>query len=585
MKKREAGLLLAFVILFIATRLVFLGFSEFVYDEEEAKTGSISVILKDGPKLPLLEHQPGDYEGGTLLFGILAIPFMAIFGKPYLGLKLMALATATCLALFSVLWIRKIAGLAGAVVTAVLFLFAVPYIVQVTYIPWGNYAETAMLSAVTFYLLHTIVFDNRRSYARFALLGFLFGLGTWMHYGYLITVLVCLFMTYLANARIFLTPQSAVAFVSSIIGFSPWIVYNVTHHFWGLARFADGVRVEQEHGFIVRFGARFAQLFTLDLPMSYHLIAGNIATTKALSYTYHLLFVGFLIALLIMLRSNLLYAIKSLAPGRRSKDFAKMLAPLVPLAYFFAYTLVFCITEYGLFENVWGRWEPESHVHIFVLLPAMIWVIGVSAGLLFPKRPTAVAIAVGVMVGLGIIGQWSMLDFSKSQSWRLASTFEGEKKVIYMEIGSKWGRRPSDLEPIGSKLDGIDKTSFYFGAGIKYGLDHVGSLQVALDKCAALEDALLPYCWFGVGTGLSSSLQLTNEQLTTQIGAAPSAVRPYLVAGGAVGAIWFGDMEHPFIEQVKQIDFESIAPDELEKELPSFIQGHLDMVLYRPGKD
>ena len=189
------------------------------------------------------------------------------------------------------------------------------------------------------------------------------------------------------------------------------------------------------------------------------------------------------------------------------------------------------------------------------------------------------------MALLGFICQMGLLSFDKTQTWRLSSTFEGEKKVIYMEIGSKWGRVPDELDKIASKLDGINLASFYFGAGIKYGLDHVGSVEVALDKCAALEERFLPYCHFGVGTGLYSTNQLDVENFDNLIDTLPENVRPYVLAGGAVGAIWFGNLEHPYLERVKSIDFKEIAPNDQKIELPLFIKGHLQMIDYRPNKE
>lgn len=414
MNKGGKGLILLFVVAFVLWRLAFLAWSQYIYDEEEAKTGSISVIVMKGPMLPLLEHQPGDYEGGTLLFGLLAIPFMMLFGKPYLGLKMMALSTSLIMALVSVVWIRKLAGGAAAVFAGVLWLFAVPYLLQVGMIPWGNYAETAMLTVVTFYLLHTILFEGKNGWWRFALLGFFFGLGTWMHYGYIVTVLVCLVFMYLSRARLFLSSRFAVTILSAVIGFMPWVIYNVTHHFWGMARFADGVRPEIPTWKIIRVVKRAMSLFVDDLPCSLHLVVGGITTTKILSYIFYLVVVGLMVYYIAGNRKNIFFAVKSLWPAWQNQARGEALAVLVPFGYFLAYAFVYSYSEYGLFSSDWAGRDPESHAHIYVMLPPMIWISAIAAGRIYEKSKAAAIVPVVLLSLLGFVGQVQMLEDRKS---------------------------------------------------------------------------------------------------------------------------------------------------------------------------
>ncbi|MCZ7584304.1 MAG: hypothetical protein M5R36_13725 [Deltaproteobacteria bacterium] len=104
--------LIAVTLAVIAVRVLFLCFSEFVYDEEEYKTGSIAALVMDGPPLPLLEYQPGDYEGGTFFFGLLTIPFFAALGRTFVGLKAVSLATTLLLVLCQTAWAEKARGTA-----------------------------------------------------------------------------------------------------------------------------------------------------------------------------------------------------------------------------------------------------------------------------------------------------------------------------------------------------------------------------------------------------------------------------------------------------------------------------------------
>jgi hypothetical protein len=183
------------------------------------------------------------------------------------------------------------------------------------------------------------------------------------------------------------------------------------------------------------------------------------------------------------------------------------------------------------------------------------------------------------------MGQWNMLQFDQKQSHRLSGTLEGEKKVIYMEIGSKWARAWKELPNLASRLDGVNLQSYYFGAGVTFGLDHADSLEVAIDKCASLEEDYWPYCQFGVGAGLACTQRFDEKGYDALIGTAPDSVRPYLIAGVAVGSIWYNQYDHPYLTRVEKIDFPSLAPDSQKTALPRFIEGHLQMLQTRPKKD
>ena len=582
---RAKWALIAFVVIFVAWRALFLVYSVYVYDEEEVKTGAIARIMMDGMKLPLLEHQPGDYEGGTFLFGLLAVPYMIVFGKGYLGLKMLALTTSLLLALFSVLWIHKLEGVPGAVAAAVLWLFATPYVFQVAFIPWGNYAETAMLSAITFYLLHTTVAQGRITWLRVSALGFLFGLGVWVHYGFLVTVIVALFAWALMDLRSLFSKKLTALIGGGLVGFSPWFAYNITHYFWGLERFQDAARPASGHGKIVRVAVRLFDLFTEDIPVALHLIVENVTVTKVMSYTYYLLFVALAVALLFFLRDHIASLFRRMIPKNQDAQGRIHIARLVPFLYFFGYAFVYCWTEYGLFSTNWGDRDPETHVHIFVMLPAMIWIAAEGAGFLWRKNKIAAVLPVAAMALLGGIGQAQLIDFSTSQTWRLGTDFRNEAPVIYMEIGSKWGRKHFELDRVADRLGDKEKRSFYYGAGIKFGLDHIDSFQVGLDKCLSLPERFMPYCQMGLGTGLASAGLVETSDLEARINIAPEPVRPFVVAGAAVGAIWFGRMDHPYLQKVREIDFANLVPPIEMQAFPDFVRGHLHMAEVRPPKE
>ncbi len=566
-------------------RLIFFGFSEYVYDEEEYKTGSIAALVMDGPKLPILEYQPGDYEGGTLFFGLATIPFFAIFGKSFVGLKALALTTTLLLALFSVMWARKMAGDKAALVAGALFILPIPYIVQVTSLPWGNYAETAMLSTLTFLIFHEFVFENKKDFKRAAALGFLWGFGTWVHYGYLATPLTCLLVWYMTDGGFYKSRKLFVAATSAVIGFSPWFAYNFTHHFWGLFRFSDAAYTQPGQSRITVVISRAWSLLTNDLAAGMHFRFGNSIFDKITSYLYELFLIAACAGLVFYLLGKIPGYFKALSPLPRHKTPADAdLAQAVPLIYTLAFAAAYCLSGYGLFSRSWSGFDPETHAHIFQLYPWLVIVFAVAFSRLWERAKTIVtALFIGLII-MGLAGGLAMLDFANPQTQRLRAPAY-DRDVIYMEIGSKWARSHLELNRLVEKVPDHAKRSMSFGAGITHGLFHIGSLRVAVDKCAALPERWWPYCRLGIGTGLASSGQLDDEQLTEEIQTAQPEAQAVINTGAAIGYIWYGKMDHPKITEAAHAPLPEGLIEEEHAPYKQFLKGHLAMALSRPKKE
>lgn len=574
---------LAFAVLFLLTRVFLLVYSEYLYDEEEYKTGSIAALVMDGPKLPLLEYQPGDYEGGTLLFGLLTIPFFLVFGKTFIALKALALTTALLLALSQALWAKKIAGARAGWIAGALALIPIPYLTQIMSLPWGNYAETAALTAFCFLLFHIFLFEKRASPALAAVLGFLWGLGTWMHYGFLVTPLVCLLLWFLTDKGFFKSRRLYLGLVFALIGFSPWIVYNLTHHFWGIVRFFDAAHLEAGASRLAAAFSRITSLLFNDLAAGMHFRFGSAPLDRLASYSYELLLVGAITVTVLAHRHRLKDWLFALAPGakRRVAPDAE-LARFVPLLYAVAFAAAYCLSGYGLFDATWSGLDPETHAHIFQLYPALSMVAALAVDGVWKRRKTVARVALGVFLVLGLLGNAALLDLRRPQTERLLARAY-DRDVIYMEIGSKWARAPAELGGLIESVPDHAKRSMSFGAGITYGLFHTTSIQVAVDKCAALPERFWPYCHLGVGCGLASS-GLDDGGLEAATQSAPETFREIIETGTAIGHIWFGRPHHPAVERARRASKPRLPAPEEQDFFRQFLAGHLAMAGARPKK-
>jgi hypothetical protein len=379
--------------------------------------------------------------------------------------------------------------------------------------------------------------------------------------------------------------QALAALAGAAVGFSPWLIYNATHNWWGLGRFADAVnKTDGPAGKLAAGLGRLGSLLVTDIAAGLHFRAESLTTVKVLSYGYYLPLVGLTIFLTVRYRAALVAALKAVWPQAPSARHDGGVWVLAPVVYAALYALVFSFTDYGLFAREWGTMDPESHCHIFALYPPLLLVAGLAVGAGFATRWRAATIgAAALLVALGGVGYAGLLTPDRPQTERLARPGY-DRGVIYMEIGSKWGADHAQLARIQAQLDGHPLRAFVHGAGIKYGLDHGGSLNVAIDKCRAQPDSLLPYCLFGVGTGLYAGDAVSLETRDLAVNAAPEAVRPWLVLGGCVGNIWTGQVEHWTCEQAPAIDVRPLAPPGEADTLAVFVSGHLAMLQFRPVK-
>lgn len=575
---------IAAVLGIVLIRVLLLHYSEYVYDEEEYKTGSIGALVMDGPTLPILEYQPGDYEGGTLFFGLLTMVFFAAFGKTFVALKSLAAATTILWAVCTILWARKMAGNRAAWAAAALCVLPIPYIQQITNLPWGNYAETAALSALTFLVFHGFLFENRRTVPRAVALGFLWGFGTWVHYGYLITAMTCVFVWYLTDKALWKDRRLYIAMAAALVGFAPWFAYNLTHHWWGIVRFGDALPSDASGNPLFAFVGRVWQLFSRDFAAGMHFRLGSLGIDKFAGYAYQALLLVGVTAFIRPLRRKLLDWIKAVSPRpQEAVEADSALAAAVPLIYAAAFAAAYSLSNYGLFAATWTGWDAETHCHIYQLYPALALVAAVAFGRTSGVWRRVIATAIALMLVLGLVGLSSMVDFSRPQSARLHAPAY-DRDVIYMEIGSKWARLPDEVPKLLDRVPPHAKRSMSFGAGITYGLFHVGTIPVAVDKCAALPERYWPYCQVGIGTGLGSA-GLSDEEIAKEVSTASAAAEPAIELGVAIGHIWFGRLDHPSIAQAADAPPPPLVESDEQDAFKQFMAGHLAMAQSRPGKD
>lgn len=251
--KRAIGWCL--LLLFLLNRIVLIlwGYEE-IYHPEEKQIGYIALDFLTSLRASLISYQVDTYTGGSLFLGLLAIPFILVFGTSLFSLKILALFLSLLTFLVVIAWMRRFFGEKAAIYAALLWIFAPPIISFTSLILLGSH-ECLLPILLFLYLFYAADRKDRRaSILIFSAAGLAGGWAFSFSYINLIAIAaaVC--------TLIFFRPKSgpydgAPHLLFFGFGFTAgaflWILYNVTHDFSGLEFIKHSIQFNPLQGFTI----------------------------------------------------------------------------------------------------------------------------------------------------------------------------------------------------------------------------------------------------------------------------------------------------------------------------------------------
>jgi len=238
-----------------------------VYFDEELATGLIGAHLIDGLRLPFLDYQIAPHLGGTLLMGALSAPLFLLFGEHLWALKLAPLLLHVGV---MVLWYRccdRYFGRPAAILTAVLFIVPPPLLTRFSLVAVGFHPESLLFTAAAAWLLFQITSRSHSPLWSYLALGFVWGLGTWFAYIFVPTIVTSVLYWTLVDRRWIVRRTTLALVLGSVIGLVPWLMYNATHQWSGLA-WIGGSGLRESLDLWTRLEA-VARFLTVDLLRSF----------------------------------------------------------------------------------------------------------------------------------------------------------------------------------------------------------------------------------------------------------------------------------------------------------------------------
>lgn len=348
---------------------------------EEVHRGSIAKQLVDGPILPLLDYQQASFFGGSLVMGMLSAPVFLLLGPSMLAVKLSALLFQAIVVAFAFLIVDRYAGRRAAWFAGALMAIPPPGYCLLSITAFGSHVESnAFALACTYMVLR--LYDRRPPRA---LTGFSLGLvaGFGMYFSYilaiaLVTLALCRFID---DRRFFLRKEFGYVLLGGVLGFLPWLVYNLRHDFEGLKIYGRPLAGHVAGG---RDGtalwSRARTLFGESFPDAFFF--GDMAGAPAALWNglYALSLVALLgLAAFLLLRDH--------SPSRvpAPEPRARRTALRVLVAYPLVYLVFFLATDFKV-GNAEG--SAVDFRYLYVLYPFLFMAAGVALDRLARERGT-----------------------------------------------------------------------------------------------------------------------------------------------------------------------------------------------------
>ena len=221
--------------LFLAFRLsILLTSIDKLYDFEELYRGAIAKDIIEGLSLPFFDYLYTDYEGGSIIVGLLASPFFFLIGQTYFSLKLVTFLISILIFTLWYYFLNKFFGKLEAGLASLLIILSPPTYTKISLTSWGNHFESNLFTITLIYLFYKVFSQDKFSKSMYFFMGVVTGLGSFFTYTFLISFAIVLFLWFVYDKR-FIFRKSFLFFATGyIIGFSPGIYFNLTHKFAGL---------------------------------------------------------------------------------------------------------------------------------------------------------------------------------------------------------------------------------------------------------------------------------------------------------------------------------------------------------------
>ena len=432
---KHRGLILV-VLLFLGVRflypVLFVSASNFTLQEDLIRGTLAHDLLHGGLKVPFWDYLADHYSGGSIVVGLLAVPFFVLFGSTLFALRLVAILFSLAVLLVWYAFVARNFDSRAALFTALFFVVPPPGYLEGSSLAMGYHTESMLFSAVAFLLLFEILRRHDQNIRLSAGLGLTLGFGSWFCYTTFVSVPIVLVWWFWNDRRFVLRKSFALFLIFFALGFAPWISANLSHDFRGLEFLELGLRYHYVWG-APQTAERIVKAAFWCVPTMFDPFQGSRSLVWTVAHAIP--FVGSLLYLVV-----------------RNRRRESVLVTPPPGSFFTAASLVYVVavsaTRYAL--------EPYGSLYLAPMLPLLFGAAGLSLSDVWgtgrwPRAAASVVLGV-TMIGGGL-GLARNLDFRwPGASFTMPGYSHGQLAVA-IEL-----RRPYDHAYYASLLPRVART-------------------------------------------------------------------------------------------------------------------------------
>ena len=307
---------------------------------EALARGNIAGDVLDGSLLPYwIDYQYAPFFGGALPLSMMVVPSFMLFGRNLFALKLVPIVVHLVGVWLLYALLRRYVSRRSALVAGILYALSPPGFTLITTVAWGSHLESNTL-AIAYAWLALVVFDATRwRWLGRLCLGVLAGFS--LYWGYQCALFVAavgvLDVLRWRKPRLVMRELGA-QLLGFVIGFSPWLVYNLRHDFSGLQMYGDSLGGHVAKDALTE---RLASLAGHGIPGAVHMPESG--AWSSIPVASVIIVLGYLALGL----AALLCAWAFVRDRERLEDGSSRLA-LVSLAYIGGFTVVYALSDFRI---------------------------------------------------------------------------------------------------------------------------------------------------------------------------------------------------------------------------------------------
>jgi 4-amino-4-deoxy-L-arabinose transferase-like glycosyltransferase len=483
---------------------------------EEMHRGNIAKEILRGPLLPILDYSWAPNVGGSVVAGVLAVPFVAVFGETIAAVRAVPiLFNALCVALV-VLLLDRFASRRAAWIGGALVAIAPPGYSLLAITAFGTHVEGNALTLACVFLfleLHRLGARGLEGSAREARTALAFGLcaGFALYFCYSVAVALLALLAYeFAHDKLFLARRWArFALLGFAIGFAPWVAYNAACDFRGLSIYETPIGERVSWANLAAGGFDRLVLLLGDLlPNSFYFKA--LGPGRATGAIVALAFLSCVVALAWSCRARLAQCARAtFSLRRRPNDLG---IEVLFLLYVLVFVIGFAATDMGLSSISNGIAHDGRYAA--PLYPFLAMIAACALDRAWNRAPPRVARFVHAvpfaLAALSCIGTLGACDFSRAgECFRQPGTSD---ELLARWMAATWR---TDVDRLDRVVERIERTRtpefadgmiFMIAQGLKWGIAcpqrgdpnvrektrrNIAALGFLHDRVA---DAYKPYC-------------------------------------------------------------------------------------------